>query len=60
MPRLRISYDLLDQLAVGESILYPLNCASSLSSILTLRAKRDGKKFARRTLPEGIRVWRVG
>ena len=52
-------YGFLDQLEPGESVLLTNVNISSLAACMQYRQKRYGKKFTRRTVESGVRVWRV-
>jgi hypothetical protein len=52
-------YGFLDQLEPGESALLTNVNISSLAACMQYRQKRYGKKFTRRTVESGVRVWRT-
>jgi hypothetical protein len=52
-------YGFLDDLKVGESAVVADVNFSSLFACMCYRQKRYGKKFARRAVEGGFRVWRV-
>ena len=52
-------YGFLDQLEPGESVLLANVNISSLAACMQYRQKRYGKKFTRRTVAGGVRVWRT-
>lgn len=53
------SYAALKTLEVGESVTYPLECWDSIGPAMHRRRRLEGKKFARRTEGDQIRVWRI-
>jgi len=55
----RRKYGFLDDLRVGESIVVTDINSPSLFACIQYRQKRYGKKFARRTVEGGVRVWRT-
>lgn len=48
-----------DKMAVGDSFFVPGKKQENMSSVASSAAKRRGWKFATRTVPGGVRVWRV-
>jgi len=52
-------YGFLDDLRVGESTVITDVNFSSLFACMSYRQKKHGKKFARRAVEGGVRVWRL-
>lgn len=52
-------YGFLDGLKVGESVVVADVNFASLFACMSYRQKTYGKKFARRAVDGGFRVWRV-
>ena len=59
-PFKKSKYSVLDDLKVGDSVLFPgVQRSSKLSPIITVRQGKDGKHFVRRKVDGGVRVWRT-
>ncbi len=58
IPNRRRTYP-FDQMGVGESVLVPATKGHSARTCMFSTARKTGKKFISRTLPEGVRIWRV-
>ena len=55
-----VKYGVLDRMQVGESFLVPPDAnLNSILACLQYRRKVHGKRYARRTTPAGVRIWRV-
>jgi hypothetical protein len=55
-----LKYGVLDTMQVGESFLVP--AGTNLGGLLAscqYRRKVYGRKYAKRTTPQGVRIWRV-
>ena len=52
-------YGFLDQLEPGDSVLLAHVNLSSLAACMQYRQHRYGKRFSRRTVEGGVRVWRI-
>jgi selenocysteine lyase/cysteine desulfurase len=52
-------YGILDQVEPGDSVLFTNMNFSSLAACMQYRQKRYGKRFVRRTVEGGVRVWRT-
>lgn len=54
------AHEELDRMEVGDSVLYSADVKARIAASANYRRLRYGKKFARRTQPDGsVRVWRV-
>jgi hypothetical protein len=59
-PFKKSKYSVLDELQVGDSVLFHgVQRSSKLSPIITVRQGKDGKRFIRRKVDGGVRVWRT-
>ncbi len=53
-------FEVLDELEVGQSVVFKVDSRGFLSTPIDFREKRDGKKFKTQSLHTGgIRVWRT-
>jgi hypothetical protein len=52
-------YRILDQLQPGQSVQFTDTNAPSLAACLQYRQVRYKKRFVRRTMDGGVRVWRI-
>jgi hypothetical protein len=59
LPKPRQSFQVLDSLQPGESLLFQLSAYDSLCTAITFRQRRDGTRFTRKMDCGGVRVWRV-
>jgi hypothetical protein len=59
VPKRKSKYSALDALEVGQNVVIDVPRSSSLSKTIAIRQARDGKKFVRRKVEGGVRVWRV-
>ena len=48
-----------DELRVGDSFLAPVRSITNLSNTRALAQAKTGFRFTLRTVPEGVRVWRI-
>ena len=52
-------YEVLDKLAVTDSVVIDVKDVKVLSASITWCSKRDGKRFTCRSVENGVRVWRT-
>ena len=56
--RMRHNYP-FEQMEIGDSFLAPEHDGKKVGIAMYAHSKLTGKKFTRRTLPEGVRCWRI-
>ena len=59
IPSKESKYSVLGRLKVGESVLFNVPRSASLSPAIHRIQLRDGKRFTRKAVEGGVRVWRV-
>jgi hypothetical protein len=59
LPKARNNFDCLDDLAVGDSITFPISLYESVGPVCAYRQRRDGTKFTRRIEDGAVRIWRL-
>jgi hypothetical protein len=59
IPSKESKYSVLGRLKVGESVLFNVPRSASLSPAIHRIQLKDGKRFTRKAVEGGVRVWRV-
>ena len=59
VPTKESKYAVLDKLEIGQSALIAVPRSSSLSKTIAIKQKKTGKRFTRKKVQGGVRVWRI-